>query len=87
MKTLNFALGLTALYLLTLSACSPLPLSPVQPIILNTCLPVTACRLPAMHPRTNGELNAALSVTKAAWATCAAQVDAVMTCQAMANER
>jgi len=35
-----------------------------------------------LAPRTNGELDAALTLAKAAWATCAAQVDMIATCQA-----
>jgi len=38
--------------------------------------------LPAMAPQTNGALNNALTVTKAAWARCAATVDMIADCQA-----
>jgi hypothetical protein len=34
-----------------------------------------------MTPGTNGELDAALHVAKAAWATCAAKVDMIFDCQ------
>jgi hypothetical protein len=35
-----------------------------------------------MTPATNGDLDTALHVTKAAWATCAAKVDMIFDCQA-----
>ncbi|OXI92074.1 peptidase [Burkholderia sp. AU31652] len=40
------------------------------------------CTLPMLAPGTNGELDAALTLAKAAWATCAAQVDMIAACQA-----
>ncbi len=43
---------------------------------------MTRCTLPAMHPRSNGELSDALNQARAAWASCAAEVDMVATCQA-----
>ncbi|AOI69078.1 peptidase [Burkholderia multivorans] len=43
---------------------------------------MSPCTLPALAPRTNGELDAALTTVKAAWATCAAKVDMIATCQA-----
>lgn len=43
---------------------------------------VSPCTLPALAPRTNGELDAALTTVKAAWAACAAKVDMIATCQA-----
>lgn len=42
---------------------------------------MSPCTLPAMAPRTNGELDDALHVTKAAWALCAAKVDMIVMCQ------
>ncbi|NRE46955.1 peptidase [Burkholderia pseudomallei] len=38
--------------------------------------------MPAMEPRTNGELSDALTVARAAWARCASEVDMIATCQA-----
>ncbi|WP_231755946.1 Rz1-like lysis system protein LysC, partial [Burkholderia sp. MSMB1552] len=38
--------------------------------------------MPAMAPRTNGELSDALHVARAAWARCASEVDMIATCQA-----
>ncbi len=43
---------------------------------------MTRCTLPAMHPRSNGELSDALNQARAAWANCAAEVDMVAACQA-----
>lgn len=82
MKTPRFARGLTLVCLMTLSACKPLPLSPAPTITSAPCQTVSPCTLPALAPRTNGELDAALTTVKAAWATCAAKVDMIATCQA-----
>ncbi|WP_230684597.1 Rz1-like lysis system protein LysC [Burkholderia cepacia] len=65
-----------------MSACKPIPLSPAPMITSNTCQTVTACTLPMLAPRTNGELDGALTLAKAAWATCAAKVDMIAACQA-----
>ncbi|WP_244116114.1 Rz1-like lysis system protein LysC [Burkholderia gladioli] len=65
-----------------LCACTPVPPSPAPTITLNACATVTRCTLPAMHPRSNGELSDALNQARAAWANCAAEVDMVATCQA-----
>ncbi|RQT24281.1 peptidase [Burkholderia contaminans] len=43
---------------------------------------MTRCTLPAAHPQTNGDLSAALTVARAAWARCAAEVDMIAACQA-----
>ncbi|WP_244106670.1 Rz1-like lysis system protein LysC [Paraburkholderia phenazinium] len=67
--------------MLTLSACTQVPRSPAPPITLRECQAVTRCTLPAMTPGTNGDLDAALHVAKAAWATCAAKVDMIFDCQ------
>jgi hypothetical protein len=40
-----------------------------------------------MAPRTNGDLDAALTTAKAAWATCAAKVDIIVSCQTEARQR
>jgi hypothetical protein len=77
----NSARGLQVLCLLTLSACTQAPRSAAPPITLHECQAVTRCTLPAMTPTTNGDLDAALHVTKAAWATCAAKVDMIFDCQ------
>ena len=81
MKAQNSACGLLVLCLLTLSACTQVPLSPAPPITLQECQAVTRCTLPAMAPTTNGALDDALHMVKAAWAACAAKVDMVFDCQ------
>lgn len=40
-----------------------------------------------MAPQTNGDLDAALTTAKAAWAECAAKVDMIVMCQAEARQR
>ncbi|MFP3183959.1 MAG: Rz1-like lysis system protein LysC [Paraburkholderia sp.] len=65
-----------------MSACTQALRSPAPPITLHECQAVTRCTLPAMTPATNGDLDTALHVTKAAWATCAAKVDMIFDCQA-----
>ncbi|WP_244110483.1 Rz1-like lysis system protein LysC [Burkholderia ambifaria] len=62
--------------------CKQAPIAPAPVIMLNACQTVTRCMLPAMAPQTNGALNNALTVTKAAWARCAATVDMIADCQA-----
>ena len=84
MKIRSFAHGLIPLCLLTLSACSQAPLSPAPTITVLECQRVTPCTLPAMAPRTNGELNAAFTTAKGAWGKCAAKVDMIVTCQSKA---
>lgn len=37
--------------------------------------------MPAMSPRTNGELQDALTTAKGAWAACAAKVDMIVNAQ------
>jgi hypothetical protein len=39
-----------------------------------------------MAPRTNGQLDAALTKAKGAWAQCAAKVDMIADCQAKAGQ-
>jgi hypothetical protein len=82
MKTRCFALGRMALCLLTLSACQQAPLSPGPTITVLQCHRLAPCTLPAMAPRTNGELRDMPDVARASWATCAAKVDMIVSCQA-----
>lgn len=82
MKTPLFARGPTLLCLMSLCACTKAPLLPAPTITLNTCQAVSPCTLPAMAPSTNGDLDGALTIAKAAWATCAAKVDMIVMCQA-----
>ncbi|WP_240462054.1 Rz1-like lysis system protein LysC [Burkholderia sp. Nafp2/4-1b] len=65
-----------------LCACTTAPSSPAPVLLPTLCPSVTRCTLPAMAPRTNGELSEALIATRAAWARCAAQVDMIAACQA-----
>ncbi|WP_244119190.1 Rz1-like lysis system protein LysC [Burkholderia gladioli] len=64
-----------------LPGCTPAPILPAPVITYSACQTVSPCRLPAMAPRTNGELSEALTTTQAAWASCAAVVDAIVQCQ------
>ncbi|MDV2153543.1 Rz1-like lysis system protein LysC [Burkholderia pseudomallei] len=82
MKTPPCAPGLLALCLTMLCACTQAPPSMAPTITLNECVAVTPCTMPAMKPRTNGELSDALHVARAAWAHCASEVDMIATCQA-----
>ncbi|WP_231937058.1 Rz1-like lysis system protein LysC [Caballeronia udeis] len=67
---------------MTLCACTQAPRSPEPPTSFQQCAPVTACTMPAMSPRRNGDLAHALDVARAAWGDCAARVDMVVACQA-----
>ena len=78
---LNSRSGLIALCLILLSGCSSAPPSPAPQIIRLTCQGLTPCQLPAASPVNNGDLMDQLTQTEAAWATCAAQVDSLITCQ------
>ncbi|WP_459909270.1 Rz1-like lysis system protein LysC [Caballeronia sp. HLA56] len=71
----------------TLCACQPIPPTPAPQISVQQCQTITPCDLPAMSPRTNGELQDALTTAKGAWATCAAKVDVIVECQARAQAR
>ena len=54
---------------------------------MSGCPKITRCRLEASAPRSNGELNAALDETEAAWASCADKVDTIVTCQEKDDEQ
>ncbi|WP_241014810.1 Rz1-like lysis system protein LysC [Burkholderia sp. Ac-20379] len=86
MKTKPFVPGPALLCLTMLCACTTAPPSPAPTLTLNACAAVTRCTMPAMSPRTNGELGDALETARAAWAGCAAQVDMIAACQAAATE-
>ncbi|WP_322029096.1 Rz1-like lysis system protein LysC [Paraburkholderia sp. J76] len=62
-------------------ACTTPPPKPAPPITLQQCQTVPRCTFPAMAPRTNGDLDDALTIARAAWASCAAIVDMVFNCQ------
>ncbi|MBU5601322.1 Rz1-like lysis system protein LysC [Citrobacter sp. S55_ASV_140] len=87
MKTRICAAGLTLLCLLTLSGCGSVrPSSEVQ-LTVSGCPRVTQCRLERSAPRSNGDLNAALDETEAAWAVCADKVDTIVACQERNSEQ
>ncbi|MGL4448697.1 MAG: Rz1-like lysis system protein LysC [Shewanella sp.] len=65
-----------------MSGCSSAPPAPAPHIIRLSCLTPPPCRLPQASPATNGDLLDQLAATEAAWAVCAAAVDAVATCLA-----
>ncbi|WP_207953564.1 Rz1-like lysis system protein LysC [Vreelandella lionensis] len=83
-KTPHFALGLALACLLLLSGCAAAPPSPVPMLTINQCATPSPCSLPASNPHTNGELHLQLERTEAAWAQCAAEVDAIIHCQSEA---
>ncbi|MGL5815335.1 MAG: Rz1-like lysis system protein LysC [Aeromonas sp.] len=64
-----------------LSGCSSAPPSPAPQIIRLTCQSLTPCQLPPASPANNGDLLDQLTQTEAAWASCAAQVNILITCQ------
>ncbi|QWJ21033.1 Rz1-like lysis system protein LysC [Salmonella enterica] len=87
MKTRIYAAGLTLLCQLTLSGCANVrPLPEVQ-LTVNGCPRVTQCRLERSAPRSNGDLNAALDETEAAWSACADKVDTIVACQERNSEQ
>ncbi|WP_253193778.1 Rz1-like lysis system protein LysC [Citrobacter sp. A316] len=73
--------------MLTLSGCANVrPLPEVQ-LTVNGCPRVTQCRLESSSPRSNGDLNAVLDETEAAWAACADKVDMIVACQERNSEQ
>ncbi|WP_121170904.1 Rz1-like lysis system protein LysC [Kushneria sinocarnis] len=54
--------------------------SPAPTLTVNRCATPDPCTLPASHPTTNGELHLQLERTEAAWARCAAEVEAIIAC-------
>ncbi|WP_245639787.1 Rz1-like lysis system protein LysC [Paraburkholderia heleia] len=66
---------------MTLPACTTPPPKPAPTFSVQQCQTVPRCTLPAMAPRTNGDLDDALTIARAAWASCAAIVDMVFNCQ------
>ncbi|MCU7783397.1 Rz1-like lysis system protein LysC [Lelliottia amnigena] len=73
--------------MLILSGCGSVrPSSEVQ-LTVNGCTRVTPCSLNRSAPRTNGDLNAMLDETEAAWAVCADKVDTIVACQERNSEQ
>ncbi|WP_425531563.1 Rz1-like lysis system protein LysC [Chromohalobacter nigrandesensis] len=70
-----------------LAGCASAPPSPAPPLIINQCSTPSPCTLPASHPTTNGELHLQLEHTEAAWAQCAAEVDAIIQCHEHTDEK
>ncbi|EFG3867447.1 hypothetical protein BOV71_10015 [Escherichia coli] len=56
-------------------------------LTVSGCPRVTPCRLEQAAPRTNGDLNAVLEVTEAAWAVCADKVNMIIACQDRNSEQ
>lgn len=73
--------------LLTLSGCGNVRHSPEVWLTVSGCPRVTPCRLDQATPRTNGDLNALLDETEAAWAVCADKVDMIIACQERNSEQ
>ncbi|MCA8285514.1 Rz1-like lysis system protein LysC [Burkholderia multivorans] len=73
--------------MMTLCACQQAPLTPAPTISVLQCQPITRCTLPAMAPRTNGELQDAFDTAKGAWGMCAAKVDMIVDCQTKAQAK
>lgn len=87
MRTRIYAAGLILLCLLTLSGCENVRHSPEVQLTVSGCPRVTPCRLEQAAPRTNGDLNALLDETEAAWAVCADKVDMIIACQERNSEQ
>ncbi|WP_250147813.1 Rz1-like lysis system protein LysC [Escherichia coli] len=73
--------------MLTLSGCGNAPRSPEVQLTVSGCPRVTPCRLDQAAPRINGDLNALLDETEAAWAACADKVDMIIACQERNSEQ
>ncbi|WP_252097246.1 Rz1-like lysis system protein LysC [Escherichia coli] len=73
--------------MLTLSGCGNVRHSPEVQFTVSGCPRVTPCRLDQAAPRTNGDLNALLDETEAAWAVCADKVDMIIACQERNSEQ
>ncbi|QCT18528.1 hypothetical protein FEM41_02155 [Jejubacter calystegiae] len=56
-------------------------------LTVSGCPAVTQCRLEQSAPHTNGDLNALLDETEAAWAACADKVDTIIACQERDSEQ
>ncbi|MBW3150224.1 Rz1-like lysis system protein LysC [Salmonella enterica subsp. enterica serovar Javiana] len=87
MKTRICAAGLILLCLMTLSGCGSVRPSPEVLLTVSGCPRVTQCRLERSAPRSNGDLNAVLDETEAAWAVCADKVDTIIACQERDSEQ
>ncbi|WP_442905396.1 Rz1-like lysis system protein LysC [Halomonas sp. 23_GOM-1509m] len=70
-----------------LVGCANAPPSPAPMLITNQCATPSPCTLLASNPLTNGELDLQLERTEAAWAQCAAEVDAIIACHENVDEK
>ncbi|EOC5914287.1 Rz1-like lysis system protein LysC [Salmonella enterica] len=73
--------------MLTLSGCGSVRPSPEVQLTVSGCPRVTQCRLERSAPSSNGDLNAVLDETEAAWAVCADKVDTIIACQERESEQ
>ncbi|WP_373964324.1 Rz1-like lysis system protein LysC [Kosakonia sacchari] len=73
--------------MLTLSGCANVRPSPEVQLTVSGCPKVTQCRLERSAPRNNGDLNALMDETEAAWARCADKVDTIIACQERNSEQ
>ncbi|ENU8764276.1 MULTISPECIES: Rz1-like lysis system protein LysC [Salmonella] len=73
--------------MLTLSGCGSVRPSPEVQLTVSGCPRVTQCRLERSAPRSNGDLNAVLDETEAAWTVCADKVDTIIACQERDSEQ
>lgn len=69
--------GAASLSLLQLAGCMSAPPSPEQTLTVLGCPVVTPCSLLPATPQNNDQLSDDNDYLQAAWAECAAQVDAV----------
>ncbi|MCA8875861.1 Rz1-like lysis system protein LysC [Erwinia pyrifoliae] len=70
-----------------LSGCAADRRSPEAHLTVSGCPEVTPCRLERSAPRDNGDLNAVLDETEAAWAACADKVDTLINWQKRESEQ
>ncbi|MGA4473871.1 Rz1-like lysis system protein LysC [Ectopseudomonas chengduensis] len=70
-------LGGVSLCLALLAGCMSAPPSPEQTLTVTGCPVVTPCSLLPAAPQSNAQLSDDNDYLQAAWAECAAQVDAV----------
>ena len=87
MKMKTCAAGLIPLCLILLSGCASDRPSPEVNLTVSGCPKITRCQLDPAAPRNNGDLNALLDETEAAWAACADKVDTIISCQEKDDEQ
>lgn len=87
MKMKTCAAGLIPLCLILLSGCASDQPSPEVNLTVSGCPKITRCQLDPAAPRSNGDLNALLDETEAAWAACADKVDTIISCQEKDDEQ